>query len=316
MLFVPMLLGSRLAGVLTLDYGPAVHGCTPDEVALASGVARLASLVLERERLMSEREEARARALALTEANRRMDEFLGIATHELKTPVTSSSLSVQFAALRMDELLARSAVSDELAGSLAALRDLLAQAEVSMDRLNRLVADLLDVTRIRAGMLELHLAPCDLVAVVRQAIEEQRQITAGRTIHLHPQTGRSILVMADSDRIGQVVTNYLTNALKYSPDDQPVEVHIEVRGACGRVAVRDWGPGLPRQAQARIWERFQRVEGILSTGGAVGLGLGLHICKTIVERHGGEVGVRSAPGKGSTFWFALPLVPTALERRL
>jgi signal transduction histidine kinase len=104
------------------------------------------------------------------------------------------------------------------------------------------------------------------------------------------------------------VTNYLTNALKYSPEDRPVEVRVAVRRGRARVSVRDHGPGLPAEEQAHIWERYHRAQDIrANTGSGAGLGLGLYISRTIVERHQGEYGVRSAPGQGSTFWFALPL---------
>jgi signal transduction histidine kinase len=105
-----------------------------------------------------------------------------------------------------------------------------------------------------------------------------------------------------------VVTNYLTNALKYSPGDQPVEVWLEVGETEARICVHDEGPGLPEAEQARIWERFQQVEGIKPQSGTDGgLGLGLYISRTIVEQYRGEVGLESAPGQGATFWCMLPL---------
>ena len=327
MLVVPLLLGKQLVGILLLEYGPDEHECTPDELALAAGVARLATLVLERERLLREREEARASALALQEANRRMDEFLGIATHELKTPVTSSSLSVGLVAQRVRDLVERlepvavrgdelGELAYELGSELETIQGLLTGADDSMDRLQRLVADLLDVSRIRAGRLEMRPERCDLSAVVREAIEEQRQLVPARTIRLHLPVRRTVSVFADADRIRQVVTNYLTNAVKYSATDRPVVVRVQVRGEWARLSVRDEGPGLPRAEQRRIWERFHRAEGInVVSGTGIGLGLGLHICKTIVEQHHGRVGMRSALGRGSTFWFALPL-GSAQERVL
>jgi signal transduction histidine kinase len=111
--------------------------------------------------------------------------------------------------------------------------------------------------------------------------------------------------VADADRIGQVVANYVTNALKYSPPDQPVDVSVAVRRAQACVAVRDAGPGIPKADRAQVWELFQRGSGVTPQGGS--LGLGLYISRAIVEAHGGQVGVKSAVGKGSTFWFTLPL---------
>jgi signal transduction histidine kinase len=145
----------------------------------------------------------------------------------------------------------------------------------------------------------------DLAALVSDVVEEQRLAWPARDITL--EVPEALSVPADPDRIGQVVTNYLTNALKYSPADQPVQVTLTQAERIVRLAVRDRGPGLPPAEQQRIWQRFHRAEGVqVLDGGGVGLGLGLHISRTIIERHGGEVGVRSAPGKGATFWFTLP----------
>jgi signal transduction histidine kinase len=114
-------------------------------------------------------------------------------------------------------------------------------------------------------------------------------------------------------RIGQVATNYLSNALKYSAPDRPVAVSLQVGEGEATVRVRDEGPGLTPEQRAQVWERYQRVAGVAiqdsaqGTGG--GLGLGLHISRSIVEQHGGSVGVESTPGRGSTFWFTLPVAP-------
>jgi signal transduction histidine kinase len=117
------------------------------------------------------------------------------------------------------------------------------------------------------------------------------------------------LVEADADRIGQVLTNYLSNARKYSPPDQPIYVSVGLQSTCARVAVRDAGPGIPKAEQAHIWELFHRAEGSAPQGDVTSgsLGLGLYLSKAIVEAHGGQVGVKSAEGKGSTFWFTLPV---------
>ena len=176
--------------------------------------------------------------------------------------------------------------------------------------MQRLVTDLVDVARVRAGRLELHLEPTDLAAVVRQAVVEQRLVNPERTFLLECPAEQRVPVTADAHRLGQVVTNYLTNALKYSPADRPVAVGLQVDDQQARVWVRDEGPGLPPQEQERIWERFHRAPGIevqSGSGVGVGLGLGLHICRTIIEQHHGQVGVQSAPGQGSTFWFSLLL---------
>jgi signal transduction histidine kinase len=191
------------------------------------------------------------------------------------------------------------------------------QAERQEERMDQLVNDLLDVSRVRAGKLELHLESTDLVGIVRETVGEIRRIHPDRMIQLtFPEEGQ-VPVRVDPFRLGQVLTNYLTNALKYSAADRPVAVDLAVEGQEARVAVRDEGPGIPAREQERIWERFHRVKGIeVQNGIGVGLGLGLPICRAIIEQHQGQTGVQSAPGHGSTFWFSLPLSPLepAFER--
>jgi signal transduction histidine kinase len=152
------------------------------------------------------------------------------------------------------------------------------------------------------------LEPCDLVAIVRRAVEDQSLLVPVRSIRLHVPSKATAPVVADADRIGQVITNYLTNAIKYSPADRPVEVFLAIERQIARVSVQDEGPGLSAEEQQAIWERFYQVKRIKAQGeSGAGLGLGLHICQTIIEQHQGQVGVQSSPGEGSTFWFTLPL---------
>ena len=145
---------------------------------------------------------------------------------------------------------------------------------------------------------------------MREQVAALRVATPDRTVRLRIPVGdAAVLVEADADRLGQVVTNYVTNALKYSPADQPVDVRVAVQGRRARVTVCDRGPGLPKEEQAWVWELFHRAPGVTAQDGAQGgsLGLGLYISKAIVTAHGGRVGVKSTVGRGSTFWFTLPL---------
>jgi signal transduction histidine kinase len=172
-----------------------------------------------------------------------------------------------------------------------------------------MVGDLLDISRPQADKFELRLVPCDLVTIALELVEDQRSTTPKRAIYLKMPKGETAPVITDTERIGQVLNNFLTNALKYSPVDRPVEVQLKKEGNMMCVLVRDEGPGLTPLEQEQIWERFYHVEGIMRQRGArVRLGLGLHICQEIVEQHKGEVGVESTKGEGSTFWFTLPLV--------
>jgi PAS domain S-box-containing protein len=309
-LIAPMLGAGALYGYIGVNFGDEAERYTAENRALALAVAQLAGTVMERARLARERAEAEARGAALAKATRRMDDFLGIASHELRTPLTGIKANVQMAG-RHVRGLSQSASMAGVDGARSRVEQtamLLERADRQTARLDRLVGDLLDVSRIQAGKLELRLDTCDLAEIVRDTAREQRLAWSARAIVVDLPRGATFAVRADADRIGQVVANFLTNALKYSADDQAVTVRGRVRGGRARVAVRDRGPGLAAAERARVWERFYRVPGIEPRSGAGGgLGLGLYICREIIERHGGEVGVESAPGEGSTFWFALPL---------
>jgi signal transduction histidine kinase len=307
-LLTPMYLDNVLIGLLSLDYGGTQHEYTTEEISLAQAVAQLVSLVLERERLLKKWTEAQAHTLALRAANEQMDDFLGIAGHELKTPLTTLKGSIQLAQHWIKHLPQNPEDwSENHIKKVQELDQFLFRAERMCKVLERIIADLLDVSRIRAGQLHLLRQPYDLVEIVQMVVEDQRQITPNRTIVVQKQT-KPVLVTVDGDRIGQVITNYLSNALKYSPTNHPVTLNIELQASEVRVSVHDEGPGIKTSEQERIWDRFYRAKGIeVQTGSGIGLGLGLHICMNIIHQHGGLVGMESEPGNGSTFWFILPL---------
>ncbi len=306
-LIIPAVFTTETWCVLTIE-AQGEAGFNAEDIELAQGAMHLMTLVVERDRLLQERERARAQTLALATTQKQMDEFLGIASHELRSPLTAVQMSVQLAAMRLNRL--RPALSPESAVAVAPQLDQLAtlldRAGRQVQRMDRLVHDLLDLSRIDAGSLALRLTPYDLVQVVREAVEEQREAAPDRIITLAlPPTPAP--VQADADRIGQVVTNFLTNALKYAPADRPIAVAVTQVGCEARVAVTDRGPGLSSEQQARLWERFYRVPGIAQQhGSGASLGLGLYICATIIARHNGQIGVTSTVGAGSTFWFTLP----------
>jgi PAS domain S-box-containing protein len=305
-LAAPMLLGNHLIGILGLQYENIDAACTPETLALARAVARLAALIIERDRLLRERATAQANELALREANRRMDEFLSIVIHELRTPLTAAKGNIQLLKRRVGNWIdAEPGHANDRSQIINVAQEPLERIERQVDRLSRLVNDLLDASRIKAGHLKLHPALCDLVEIVREAVEEQRLVYPMRTITFTADSERTVPVLADANRIGQVVTNYLTNALAYSGDDRPVIASVQVADQMARVSVHDEGPGLSPAEQAYIWERFYRL-GKPTTFGA-GLGLGLYISQIIVEQHQGQIGVESSVGAGSTFWFTLPL---------
>ncbi|HJT56857.1 MAG TPA: ATP-binding protein, partial [Ktedonobacteraceae bacterium] len=241
----------------------------------------------------------------------RKDEFLRMASHDLRSPLTAMKGNLQLAQRQLTRLLSTSDFTTETAQSaLKELSRLITRAQRQTEVQNRLIGDLLDVSRIQAGKLDLDLVPCDLASLVREIVLDHQASTPGRSITLHvPDTEELLLVLADPGRIGQVVSNYLTNALKYSPASAPITVGVEGVGNDVRVWVRDQGPGLTTEQQQRIWERFYQAPDIaVQSGPSKGLGLGLHICQTLIARHGGAVGVESKKDQGATFWFTLPLV--------
>ena len=266
----------------------------------------------DRENLMHERAEAQANEHTLREVNQLMDEFIGIASHELRTPLTTIKASVQLARRQLGRLLKQDMLPADTLRQLSQVQSHLDRTERQIAMQNRLVSDLLDVSRIHAGRLELHSAVYDLAMLVREVVEDQRSITPNRTLDLSIDTQGEILVLADADRVRQVVSNYLSNALKYSVATEPVAVHVEASTTQVRVSVRDQGPGLTPEQQQRVWERFYRVPNVqVKSGSGIGLGLGLHISRMIIERLHGQVGIESIPGQGSTFWFTLPRADSA-----
>jgi PAS domain S-box-containing protein len=307
-LVAPIRIEKRLVGVLCVDDGSRGHTYTSHEMILMRTIAGLAALILAQAQLQREHAEARANELALREAHRRMEEFLSIICHELKTPLTIMRGSLQLAERKVKRLVSSEALLPDEMRRFAPILALLERASNQVSIQDRLVNDLLDASRIQAQTLQLLMTPCNLVSIVQEAVEDQLQIVPVRAIHLETPAGKDVPVYGDADRLVQVVTNYLTNALKYSSADRPVEVRLHTDGHSAQVSVRDEGPGLPSAEHERIWERFYRVPGMeVHSGSGVGLGVGLHVCRTIIERHGGQVGVDSRPGEGSTFWFTLRL---------
>lgn len=273
--------------------------------------------VTERERLLHERAEVRANKIILQETTGRLDAFMSIISHELKTPLTALNGNIQLARRQFMRLLRTyptlaELVSDEMS-SVALILKFLDRAEHQIALQSRLINDLVDVSRIENNQLSLRQESCDLAQIINQAVEEQRLLTPSRHIFWDGVLAPA-KVYADADRIGQVVHNYLSNALKYSEDNQPVTVRLEREKEQFRVSVQDRGPGLSLEQQEHIWERFFRVQEVeVKSGSGIGLGLGLYICRNLIERQGGHVGVESEHGAGATFWFTLPRIEAGDE---
>jgi signal transduction histidine kinase len=163
------------------------------------------------------------------------------------------------------------------------------------------------ISRIQDKKLELRLEYQNFSTFIQEIVKQQRQLNPSRTIQLN-NLAQTLPVCIDRDHIEQVLTNYLSNALKYSQGNQPISIDVQRINQKVRCAVHDDGPGITAQDQERIWERFYRVQQTqVQSGSGIGFGLGLYISRSIIERHKGEVGVESEPGQGTTFWFTLQL---------
>jgi signal transduction histidine kinase len=172
----------------------------------------------------------------------------------------------------------------------------------------RLINDLLDITHIREDKVELNLAVFDLIGLVSETVQDHQSVHADRLITLNLPEQGPISVCADRDRVQQVLSNYLSNALKFAPATEPIQVGVTLEAGTVRVCVLDHGPGLTQEQQAHIWKRsYQVSQTPTQNGWKVGLGLGLYICQQLIHRQQGEVGVESVPGRGATFWFSLPV---------
>jgi signal transduction histidine kinase len=234
---------------------------------------------------------------ALKEAEALKDEFIGIAAHELRTPLAALQ---GFAQMLMIQT-ARGRGTELADWQLEALQEI----EGAAFRLSELTEDLLDVTRLQAGRLALQREPTDLVALAQRVIKRLHMTSEQHTLTLHT-TLSYLVVEADPHRLEQVLTNLIGNAIKYSPQSGPIEVTIEQRETCGAIlSVRDHGIGIPAQQQGRIFSRFMRADNA-RTSGISGTGLGLYLCRELVELHGGRIWFESVEGQGSVFYLALP----------
>lgn len=224
-------------------------------------------------------------------AMEKKDEFIGIASHELKTPLTSLKGYLQLLATYKKEELP------------ASVKTYVERANSSMNKLQNLVNDLLDVSKIQAGRLEYRLQQLDISSLIASWVEN--------AVHIYPaynfdnQAHHSFLINGNAERLEQVLMNLISNAVKYSPENNNIIIKTEQRENKVRVSVTDFGIGLSAGQIDRIFERFYRVEDKKFMAG--GLGMGLYISDEIINAHNGKIGVDSVPGKGSTFYFDLPL---------
>jgi len=216
------------------------------------------------------------------------DDFISIASHELKTPITSLKASLQLLE-RMKE------------NPTPLWPKLISQSVRSMQKISELVEDLLNVSRMKEGQVRLKKERFPIERLLHDCYTHVRQ--AG-THELILQGDLDLEIIADEHRIEQVIVNFLNNAIKYAPKEREIFLTVENRENMVKISVKDTGPGISAEKQPHLFERYFRAD---ESGAQVsGLGLGLYISADIISRHGGEIGVDSKPGEGSTFWFTLP----------
>jgi PAS domain S-box-containing protein len=218
------------------------------------------------------------------------DEFISIASHELKTPLTTLTGILQI----LDRLK-----SDP---SAPMLREFIDRANKNVKKINALVGELLNVSQLTQGHLHLNRHSFNVYETINNCCHYVRTEGIFEIIIEGDQTRE---IYADPGRIEQVIVNYINNAVKYAPDSGQLLITFGEQGAELKVAVTDKGPGIPKEKLPHLFDRFYRVDSKESQYS--GLGLGLYICSEIISRHGGRVGADSAFGKGSSFWFTLPL---------
>jgi PAS domain S-box-containing protein len=226
---------------------------------------------------------------------RQKDDFLGIASHELKTPVTSIKAYAQV----LGAMLTKEGEHKKA--------EMVLRMDAQVNRLTNLIGDLLDVTKINSGRLQFNKTWFDFNEAVQETVEDLQHTTKKhKLIQNFSQTGR---IYSDKDRISQVITNLITNAIKYSPHTDTIIINTRRENNEAIVCVQDFGIGIPEDKKDRVFEQFYRVSGNKQHT-FPGLGLGLYISSEIIKREGGRMWVNSVDGKGSTFCFALPVDDT------
>lgn len=284
LLIVPLSVRGRVLGALTLAATHGRHFSTEDLV-LAEDLAYRTAVAVDNARLYHE----------AREAVRLRDVFLSVASHELKTPLTSLFGNAQ---LLQRRLTRQGGLSERDQRTLYVLVE-------QANRLNKMITALLDISRLQTGQFSIQREPVDLCALVLRLAEELRPALDQHTISV--SANRSPLpVIGDELRLEQVLHNLIQNAIKYSPQGGAIEVCLERRGQQATVAVIDRGIGIPADALPHLFSRFYRANNVQDQQ-ISGIGLGLYVVSEIVALHGGSVTVVSEEGNGSTFTIFLPL---------
>ena len=285
---IPLIARDKVIGAITFSSTQPQHHYTHEDLAFAQELARRIALSLDNSRLYAEAQQA----IALR------DEFISIASHELRTPVTSLKLYIQVLQKQLNKQAE------------ASLTHSFAKMDAQLNKLTLLIEDLLNVSRIEHGRLDFQEDWFDLNEVVKETVEQIQSTT--RKQHIQVEGRINQLVWGDKDRIGQVLTNLLTNAVKFSPQSDTIIVWLKATPDAIMVGVQDFGIGIEKEHLNHIFDRFHRVSDPEEKT-YPGLGIGLYIAREIIQRHGGKLTVESSKGEGSLFSFTLPATPDTLS---
>ena len=227
------------------------------------------------------------------------NDIVATVAHEFRTPLTSLRMAVHLC-------------TEQVAGPLTDKQaELLHAAREDCDRLQGMVDDFLDLSRIESGRVEIYPLPTAVADLIKHSVEDCKAEADLKGVNLSASLSLpSVSVLADHDRIGHVFSNLIGNALRHTPKEGSITLDATIADNSVRFAVTDTGRGIPKEYHERIFEKFYQVP----ESGPKGTGLGLYIAKEIVRAHGGEIGVESEPGKGSTFWFTLPSVASTTSK--
>ena len=286
---VPLLFGDKLLGAITLFGSRDRRSYLDPDMKLAVEIARRAANALEHSMLYE---------MAQT-AIRARDEFLSIASHELKTPITALKMQIQITNRNMK-------LEDGKSPSAARLAKMLNISGIQVDRLTKLVEDLLDVSRIRSGKIRFDFETLNFSKFIEQVFDNYIDQLHAAGCRLRYFIEPDLFGLGDPSRIEQVLVNLITNVMKYAPGTA-VQVHARRTREHLEIVVQDEGPGIPKDKLATVFERFERA---VSSRNISGLGLGLFIVRQIIEAHHGDIHVESELKVGSKFIITLPLLPT------
>jgi signal transduction histidine kinase len=282
----PLAVGQRILGAVAFGLGEGPRRYGPDDLALAEALAQRCALAIENASLYR----------AAQEATRVREEVLAIVSHDLKTPLGALHMGAQ--------VVARLAPSGEQGEELRRAANTVRR---TAERMGRLIHDLVDVASMEAGRLSLSRAKHDAATIAREVAEALQPLAVERAVDLTFDADEPLPLSADRDRLHQVLTNLISNALQVTPAGGKVKVASRREGSEVVFSVSDTGPGIPAEDLAHLFERWYRGRRAPYPGS----GLGLAIARAIVEGHGGRIWVESEEGAGSAFSFAIPIQPSS-----